>query len=350
MKERLLSMVYSLIDARSFTRPVAKWMAIRFPGSFSLSINCNSIYILYMTINNVEIKHLQVFVAVAETQNFSHAAQACGLSQSTVSLIIQRLEADLGVRLIDRTTRKVMLSRMGEEFLPGAQRIIADFTRQISDMRAWQEIERGQVNIACVPSVAIRLVPKTINAFRAKYPKISIKIFEEPRGRCMDMARKGDVDLAIANEPPDLSDLDAVPLLTDRFALVMRRDHRFAEREAVSWAEARDAGLVMMAATTGIRLELEHGLPAGILQNKVSYEAVNPSTLLSMVREGIGLAPLPSLAWPDPSDPMLTFRPLSNPVVTRELHLAWRKDSSPTPAVEAFKRQLEKEASDYVIS
>jgi DNA-binding transcriptional LysR family regulator len=69
-----------------------------------------------------------------------------------------------------------------------------------------------------------------------------------------------------------------------------------------------------------------------------------------MVREGIGLAPLPSLAWPDPSDPVLTFRPLRNPVVTRELHLAWRKDSSPTPAVEAFKTQLEKEASDYVIT
>lgn len=298
-----------------------------------------------MSINNIEIKHLQVFTAVAETRNFSHAARACGLSQSTVSLIIQRLEADLGVRLIDRTTRKVTLSRLGEEFLPGAQRIVADFTRQLSDMRAWQEIERGQVNIACVPSVAIRLIPKTIRAFRAKHPKISIRIFEEPRDRCLELARKGDVDLAIANEPPDLSDLDAVPLLMDRFALVLRRDHPFAQRESIAWTEARDAGLVMMAARTGIRLELEHGLPPGILENKVSYEAVNPSTLLSMVREGIGLAPLPSLAWPDPSDPDLTFRPLRNPIVTRELHLAWRKDSSPIPATEAFKSQLKKEAS-----
>lgn len=238
-----------------------------------------------MAINDVEIKHLQVFVAVAETQNFSHAAQACSLSQSTVSLIIQQLETNLGVRLIDRTTRRVSLSRLGQEFLPGAQRIVADFTRQISDMRAWQDVERGQINIACVPSVAIRLIPKVIRTFRAKHPKVSIRVFEEPRGRCMDMARKGDVDIAIANEPPDRSDLDAVPLLIDRFALVMRRDHPFAKKEAVTWADARDAGLVMMATQTGIRLELEHGLPPGILQNKVSYEAVNPSTLLSMVRE-----------------------------------------------------------------
>lgn len=302
-----------------------------------------------MSINDVEIKHLQVFVAVAETHNFSHAAKACGLSQSTVSLIIQQLETNLGVRLIDRTTRRVALSRLGEEFLPGAQRIITDFTHQISDMRAWQEIERGQVNIACVPSVAIRLIPKAIRAFRAKHPKISIKIFEEPRTRCMDMARKGEVDLAIANEPPDLSDLDAVPLLTDRFALVMRRDHRLAEKETVTWAQARDAGLVMMASQTGIRLELEHGLPPGILHNKVSYEAVNPSTLLSLVREGIGLAPLPSLAWPDPDDPVLTFRTLCTPVVTRELHLAWRKGSSSTPAVTAFRTDLEREAALYFV-
>lgn len=300
-----------------------------------------------MSINDVEIKHLQVFVAVAESLNFSHAAKATGLSQSSVSLIVQQLETNLGVRLIDRTTRRVSLSQLGEEFLPGARRILGEFDRQLSDMRAWQGIERGQVRIACVPSVAIRLVPKVIRSFRAAHPKVSIRVHEEPRGRCMDLARRGEVDLAIANEPPDLSDLETQPLLSDGFALVMRRDHRFAARASVTWAEARDAGLVMMAARTGIRLELEHGLPAGMLQDKVSYEAESPGTLLSMVREGIGLAPLPGLAWPDPDDPELTVRPLRAPVVTRALHLAWRADKSPVPAVAVFRDHLMRAAAAH---
>ncbi|MFW2587287.1 LysR family transcriptional regulator [Sagittula sp. SSi028] len=293
-----------------------------------------------MTINDVDIKHLQVFVAVADTLNFSHAARACGMAQSTVSLLIQQLETNLGVRLIDRTTRRVVLSTLGEEFLPGARRILAEFDRQIADMRAWQTIERGQVRIACLPSVAIRLIPKVISRFRARHPKISIRVHEEPRGRCMDLVRKGEVDLAIANEPPDLSDLVSKPLMSDSFALVMRRDHRLAARDRVTWREAGQAGVVMMAARTGIRLEMEHGLPAGIFADRTAYEAESPATLLSMVREGIGLAPLPALAWPEENDPALTVRPLVAPVVRRALHIAWRDGKSPAPAVDAFKEQL----------
>lgn len=297
-----------------------------------------------MAIDDLDLKHLRVFAAVAETQNFSHAAEICGLSQSTVSTIIQQLEQELGVRLIDRTTRRVALSALGEEFLPGVRRILSEFDRQIEAMRGLRALQGGQVHIACVPSVAMRLVPRVIGKFRDHHPRVAIKVLEVPRGRAMELVRSGGADLAIANEPPALADLSSQQIMQDEFALVLRRDHPLAARTRIGWQEAREAGLVMMAPETGIRLEIEHGLPPGLLQDKVGYEAVNPSTLLAMVAHGIGVAPLPGLAWPAAADPVLTVRPLDRPVVRRTLHLIWRADRSLTPAATAFHGHVAGEA------
>lgn len=307
-----------------------------------------------MTINSLELRHLRVFSAVAESLNFSHAAQACKISQSSVSTIIQQLEEELGVRLIDRTTRRVTLSRLGEEFLPGAQRILSEFDRQIEGMRSLKALDAGMVHVACVPSVAMRLVPQVVRRFRLQHGQVAIKIHEVSRGRSVEMVRTvgrshemvrtGEADLAIANEPPGLSELESQPLMEDIFALVLRRDHPLAGRRHVNWVDARDAGLLMMAPRTGIRLEIEHGLPEGLLQNKVAYEAENPSTLLAMATQGIGVAPLPSLAWPSVSDPQLTVRPLCNPVVRRGLHVIWRANRSLSPAAAVFRKYLTEEA------
>lgn len=297
-----------------------------------------------MPIDSIELKHLRLFALVAETLNFSHAAQAAGLSQSTVSAIIRQLEEELGVKLIDRTTRRVALTRMGEEFLPGVRRILGDVDRQIQSMREMRDLGGGHVHIACVPSVAMKLVPRVINRLRATYPNVRIKVSEVPRGQTMEMVRTSEADLAVANEPADLSELGSTPIMRDVFALVMHRDHPLARKGRVSWAEARDAGLVMMAPRTGIRLEIEHGLPPGMLRDKVSYEAVNPSTLLALVAHSIGVAPLPSLAWPEPGDPVLTVRPLYRPDVERELHLIWRLDRSLTPAAALCHRLISQEA------
>lgn len=297
-----------------------------------------------MAIYDIDLKHLRVFSTVAETQNFSHAAKACGLSQSSVSAIVRHLEEELGVRLIDRTTRRVALTRLGEEFLPGVRRILSDVDRQIQSMRDMQALRGGQVHIACVPSVAMRLVPKVIRRMQVLHPLVSIKVSEVPRDQSMEMVRTSEADLAVANEPPDLSDFDSDPIMEDTFALVMRRDHPLAGKSAVTWSEARAAGLLMMAARTGIRLEIEHGLPPGMLRDEVAYEAVTPSTLLAMVSEGIGVAPLPSLAWPDPGDPVLTVRPLKHPQVRRTLHLMWRADRSLPPAAHLCQRLITEEA------
>lgn len=286
---------------------------------------------------NMSLRQLRAFVAVAQTGSFSRAARRIGLSQSALSQAVQQLETDLGVRLLDRTTRSVRLSTMGEEFLPGVQRLLSELDHQLQDLQDLKEHRRGYVAVACVPSVALRLLPSVLAQFQQAHPMVSVAMREVPRHQIITALRSGDVELGIANIPGDDPDLDSTFLLTDSFALVMRRDHPLAAREAVSWDEVSSARLVAMAQGTGIRLEMQRGLPVSAAPH---HEAEHPATLLAMVEAGVGVAPLPSLAWPKPDHPVLTYRPLIAPRVERQLFLIRRAGRDLSPAARSLHRAI----------
>lgn len=285
---------------------------------------------------NFDLRQLRAFVAVVQTGSFSRAARMLGLSQSAVSQAVRQLEDELQVRLLDRTTRSLQLSQVGAEFLPGIQRVLADLDHQLRDLRDLREHRRGHVTVACVPSVALRLMPAVLAAFQRAHPMVNVTLKENSRRQIIAALRSGDVDLGIANVPDDDPDLDATRLLVDSFALVMRRDHPLAARPTVSWGEAATAGLVVMATGTGIRLEIERGV-ADFGAGEARHEAEHPATLLAMVEAGVGVAPLPSLAWPDADHPALTFRQLVAPAVERELYLIKRIGRDLSPAARTLQ-------------
>lgn len=288
---------------------------------------------------NVDLRQLQAFVEVVQTGSFSRAARSLGLSQSALSQSVRQLEDELQVRLLDRTTRSVQLSKVGADFLPGIQRLLADLDHQLQDLRDLREHRRGHVTVACVPSVALRLMPVVLANFQHEHPLVGVTLREGSRHQIIAGLRSGDAELGIANVPSEYPDLDATRLLTDSFALVMRRDHPLASREAVSWKEGVAAGLIAMAPGTGIRLEMERGLTE-IGRGDPLHEAEHPATLLAMVEAGVGVAPLPSLAWPPADHPVLTFRKLIAPVIERELYLIKRLGRDLSPAGRALHRGI----------
>lgn len=289
---------------------------------------------------NVDIKQLRAFVTVVQLGSFSRAARALGLSQSALSQAVRQLEDELGVRLLDRTTRSLQLSKVGADFLPGIQRLLADLDNQLQDLRDLREHRRGHVTVACVPSVALRLMPAVLANFQRDYPLVSITVREVPRHQIIADLRRGDAELGIANVPGEDSDLDASFLLTDSFALVMRRDHPLTSRETVTWKEAVAAGMVAMARGTGIRLEMERGL-AATGRSGSYHEAEHPATLLAMVEAGVGVAPLPGLAWPSTEQRVLTVRKLVEPVIERQLYLIKRAGRDLSPAGRVLHRGIQ---------
>jgi DNA-binding transcriptional LysR family regulator len=182
-------------------------------------------------------------------------------------------------------------------------------------------------------------MPLVLANFQRDHPMVSVTLKEISRHQIIAELRSGDVEMGIANEPGEDPDLDAVRLLTDTFALVMRRDHPLAAQDTVSWQDSATAGIVAMATGTGIRLEMERGL-AQTVRNGPLHEAEHPATLLAMVEAGVGVAPLPSLAWPEIDHPALTFRKLVSPVVERQLYLIRRSGREMSPAGRALHRGI----------
>lgn len=289
--------------------------------------------------HNMDLRQLRAFVSVVQTGSFSRAARALGMSQSAVSQAVRQLEDELNVRLLDRTTRSLQLSKIGSEFLPGIQRLLADLDHQLQDLRDLREYRRGHVTIACVPSVALRLMPGVLAAFQREHPMVNVTLKEISRHSIFGALRSGDVELGIANMPGEDPELDARLLLTDTFALVMRRDHALAGQTSVTWQEAATAGLIAMGVGTGIRLEMERAM-SGPARSGPLYEAEHPATLLAMVEAGVGVAPLPTLALPAESHPSLTFRSLVAPHVQRQLYLIKRAGRDLSPAGRALYRGI----------
>ncbi len=124
----------------------------------SLTSREKQIYLSVMLMN-IDLRQLRAFAEVVQAGSFSRAARKLGVSQSALSQAVRQLEDELQVRLLDRTTRSVQLSKVGAEFLPGIQRLLADLDHQIQDLRDLREHRRGHVTVACVPSVALRLMP-----------------------------------------------------------------------------------------------------------------------------------------------------------------------------------------------
>jgi DNA-binding transcriptional LysR family regulator len=288
---------------------------------------------------NLDLRQLRAFVTVVQTGGFSTAARTLGMSQSAVSQAVRQLEEQLGARLLDRTTRSLQLSKVGADFLPGIQRLLADLDHQLQDLRDLREHRRGHVTIACVPSVALRLMPDVLATFKQEHPLVNITLKEVSRHQIIAWLRSGDVELGIANVPGEDPDLDAKLLLTDSFALVMRRDHPLALRDSVTWEDGAAVGLIAMAVGTGIRLEMDRGLPNPGKSGPL-YEAEHPATLLAMVEAGVGVAPLPGLAWPASDHPVLTFRRLTAPFIERELYLIKRAGRDLSPAGRALYRAI----------
>lgn len=288
---------------------------------------------------NIDLRQLQAFVEVVQAGSFSRAARSLGMSQSALSQSVRQLEEELQVRLLDRTTRRVQLSKVGADFLPGIQRLLADLDHQLQDLRDLREHRRGHVTVACVPSVALRLLPVVLANFQREHPMVSVTLKEVSRHQIIAGLRSGDAELGIANVPGDDPDLDATRLLTDSFALVMRRDNPLTSQASVSWEDGVAAGLIAMATGTGIRLEMERGLAETVRRDPL-YEAEHPATLLAMVEAGVGVAPLPSLAWPAADHPVLTFRKLVAPVIERDLYLIKRVGRDLSPAGRALHRGI----------
>ncbi|MFP2515405.1 LysR family transcriptional regulator [Buttiauxella agrestis] len=292
---------------------------------------------------NYSLRQLKVFVAVAHAGSFSRAGEQIGLSQSAVSHSVKELESEIGVKLLDRTTREVVLTQAGQQLAARLERLLEELTSTLLDTRSVGHQLSGTVRVAASQTISAHLMPQSIAAAALEFPSIRFVLHDRPQQWVLQSIYQGEVDFGMVIDPIQANDLDCEAVLSEPFLLLCRNDHPLAAQEQVPWQALQGASLVLQDYASGSRPLIDDALLRQGIETNIVQQIGHPATLFPMVEAGIGISVLPALALPLPQGRPLVVRPLI-PVVDRQLMLVRRKNRSLSRAAEAIWQVVRQQA------
>ncbi len=283
---------------------------------------------------NFDLNDLLSFRAVAELGNFRKAAESIHISQPAFSRRIDKLEQALGVRLLDRTTRRVMLTAVGRDFARKVQSMLDDLDSTLLGIRGVAATRMGEVAIACVPSTVYYFLSQVIRRYRERYPKIRVKVLDSGANDVLAAVARGEADFGLNFMGGQEPDIEFKPLLEERFVAACHREHPLARKRKATWSDLAQYDYISVSKSSGNRLLLDQALAHASIRPEALYEAEHVTTMIGMVEAGLGVAAVPSLAMPPGDHPLLVSVPLADPVVTRKIGLIRRKGRTLSPAAQ----------------
>ncbi|MET9994878.1 LysR substrate-binding domain-containing protein [Streptomyces mutabilis] len=276
----------------------------------------------------MDLRQLRYFVAVAEERHFGRAADRLHMAQPALSQAIRRLEADLGVELLHRTTRRVELTDAGRAYLTRTRAILADVDDAAHEARRVASGSVGHLSIGCVGSATYSLLPPLSRHLAAELPGVDFAF----RGEMLapdqvEALRTGAIDVALLRPTVADSSLTVAPLRRDRLVVAVPADHRLAGRRQVRVADLRQVDLIVHSAD---RRSVMYDIVLGLFRDAgidvhVRHEVGETSTLITLVAGGLGVAIVPEPVTALALDGV-TYRPLVRPTATVDLAVAHRTD------------------------
>lgn len=283
---------------------------------------------------DVTLRQLRAYVAVLEAASFSEAAKAMHLSQAALSGLIKELENRVGVRLLDRTTRSVSRSVVGEAFEPMVRRVLANLDEALDNVTSLKELRRGLVRVAAPETLSCTLLPELIAGYNRNHPGVDVRFDDVPIQQVLAGLQNGSTDIGFgpAGVMADES-VETHPICADPLWVALRPDDPLTKGPSVSWKDLRDRPLINYMPNIAINV-LSHVPPRHHPKEMVPVHRVN--TALSMLRVRQGAVICPSMAGSLVRGFGLTFLPLRQPTVKWSIALFARRRASLSPAVESF--------------
>ncbi|EDZ97794.1 transcriptional regulator, LysR family, partial [Burkholderia sp. H160] len=244
---------------------------------------------------NVTLRQLRVFIEVARLQSFSRAGDEIGLTQSAVSRCVRELESEIGLKLIDRTTREVQLTDVGGNLVSSVSRLLSDLDDALREIREIGEQRRGRVVVAASPTVACRLMPRVVAACVQQFPYVTLGLRDDVQSDVVRKVKSGEVDFGVIIGPFSDDDLLSETLMTDSFCVVSRDDHPLAARKQVTWKDLDGEQLVMLDYASGSRPLIDAVMQAQGVNATVVQELGHSATVFGLVEAGVGVSVLPWL-------------------------------------------------------
>lgn len=275
------------------------------------------------------LRELQYLVALATHRNFRRAADACLVSQPTLSTQISKLEDELGVQLLERGPRKVMLTPAGEDAVERAQRILREVEEMKDAARHAGTVETGTLRLGIFPTLGPYLLPYIVPLLRDRYPQLKLLLFEEKSETLLSRLDKGSLDAAFLALPIKDDHLNSELLFKEPFLMAVPADHALASKDKVSLDDLRAHTLMLLEEGHCLRNQALEVCQLSGAQETSEFRATSLETLRQMVIAGMGATLLPALsisadgAVPD-NMRLLRF---TDPQPSRDIGLVWRRTS-----------------------
>jgi LysR family transcriptional regulator, hydrogen peroxide-inducible genes activator len=250
----------------------------------------------------MEVHQLRYFCAVAETGNFTRAAEREQVAQPSLSQQIMKLEEELGVRLFDRLGRSVRLTDVGNVFLKRARAVLNELRSAKEEVAERQSSVSGPLSVGVIPTIAPYFLPTRLAIFSRKYPEAAITVVEDVTVRLLDRLRAGLIDMAVLALPTRGHDLECTPLRTERLYAILPKEHKLGKKRSLHLKELREEPFLLLRDDHCFRETAIEICKRARIFPQVIFESGQFSSIVGMVGAGLGISIVPEMALEQRSD------------------------------------------------
>ena len=292
------------------------------------------------------LTELRYIVAVARERHFGRAAEACFVSQPTLSVAIKKLEEELDMKIFERGSNEVTMTPLGEAVVRQAQQVIeqAQGIREIA--KRGKDPLAGPLRLGIIYTIGPYLLPELVRQAIERVPQMPLVLQENFTARLLEMLRNGELDCAIMAVPFPDSGLAVAPLYDEPFMAAVPVSHPLAQRQSVTAEELKNETMLLLGTGHCFRDHVLEVCPEyarfssdaeGI---RKSFEGSSLETIKYMVASGMGVTVVPMLSVPKDEQPHLRYIPFAEPVPTRRVVLAWRRTFTRYEAIAALRNAI----------
>jgi len=279
-------------------------------------------------------------VAVAQAGNFTRAAQSLHISQPALTVQVRQFEETIGARLLDRNTRTVKLTRIGQQLAPVVQRLLKEIEGVVHHAHDMAAGIRGLVSVAAIPSGCARLLPRMISAFRKENPGITVSLKDVIAPKVVTMVKNEEVDFGVGCFTDMDPSIHVVPLFTDHLRAVLPLQSPLAGKRVLRLQDLIGPPLILMDPLTSVRMAVDRAFESIGHFPTPAYEVTYMSSVLGMVKAGLGVAFLPSSSLEMAELSGLTSRAVNHPALTRRMVAVQKPGRQLSPAAMKFLNAL----------
>ena len=287
----------------------------------------------------MELHQLRYFTAVAETGNFTRAAERNFVAQPSLSQQIMKLEGELGHKLFHRLGRKAVLTEAGAVFLERAQRILYEVDDAAKELRDAPSLERTIV-VGAIPTLAPFLLPQLLDRAKTAFPYLTVHTLEAFRFDIVSAVVAGELDLALASLPIKDHRLSVEVLFTEPLLLAVGRSHRLATQESVTASDLAEETFVLLGNSSSLTAQIQRFCGDNDFQPKIGYRCAQIATVKSLVGLGFGISILPQVARHGDDRRTLVYRELSGRAPVREVAVVRHLQRYQSRGAEQFLRLI----------